>query len=123
VERRVERGLQHLGLPTACALVYSSVTGETLDARDAATMREVLNDVARALASLVTVYAPDPASPLPQGIAPLEVIEGRFARGAHVFITKDGAELRGLTVQRRDVWAAIAILKSSRVRFRRSASG
>jgi biotin operon repressor len=31
--------------------------------------------------------------------------------------------MRELTVQRRDVWAAIAILKSSGIRFRRAASG
>jgi len=120
MERSAQRGLQHVALPTACTLVYSNVTGEALDARDARAMRGVLDDVARALASLVTVYASDARSRLPTAIEPVELIAGRFTRGAHIFIMKDGSELRHLTVRRGDLWTAITILKATRVRFDRT---
>jgi len=119
MERSAQRGLQHVGLPTACALVYFNVTGEALHAHEARAMRAVLDDVARALASLVTVYATDPRSRIPQAIASVALIEGRFARGAHVFI-KDGSELRQLSVRRGDLWTAITILKSTGIRFGRT---
>jgi len=51
-----QRDLQHIALPTACALVYAGVTGCTPDARDAATLNLILNDVAFALSNLVPVY-------------------------------------------------------------------
>ena len=80
-------------------------------------MRAVLDDVARALASLVTVYAADAQSRVPKAIAPVELIEGRFTRGGHAFVMKDGSELRQLSVRRGDLWTAITILKSTGVRF------
>jgi hypothetical protein len=119
MDRSAERGLQHVALPTACTLVYSNVTGEALDAREARAMRGVLDDVARALGSLVTVYAADPGSGVPKAIEPVELIAGRFTRGAHFFVMKDGSELRQLSVRRGDLWTAITILKSTGVRFRR----
>jgi len=82
-------------------------------------MRAVLDDVARALASLVTVYSADPRSRIPQAIAPVALIEGRFARGGHIFLMKDGSELRQLSVRRGDLWTAITILKSTGIRFSR----
>jgi len=120
MDRGAERGLQHVALPTACTLVYSNVTGQALDARETRAMRGVLDDVARALASLVTVYAADSRWRVPKAIEPVELIAGRFTRGAHIFIMKDGSELRYLSVRRGDLWSAITILKSTGIRFRRS---
>ena len=119
MERSVPRGLQHVGLPTACTLVYHNITGETLDARDALAMRSVLDDVAHALASIVPIYARYPDSGVPQVISPAELAEGRFSRGGHLFVAKGGTQLRRLSVQRADLGNAIAILKATGVRFRR----
>ena len=119
MERTVQRRTQYVGLPTACAVVYAKVSGQAPDARAPAAMRAVLNDVARALSSLVPIYLSDASSGVPAPLAPGELLEGRFSRGAHVFITKAGAELRGLAVQRGDLWGAIAILKSTGIRFAR----
>jgi hypothetical protein len=115
MERSVQRRTQFVGLPTACAVVYSHITGQTADARNDA----VLNDVARALSCLVAVYALDPHSGQPAPLEAGELIEGAFGRGAHVFTSKSGAERRDLAVQRGDMWSAIAILKSTGVRFTR----
>lgn len=120
MERSNQRRTQHVGLPTACAVVYAKVSGQPLDARQPATMQAVLNDVARALSSLVPIYVADAHSGLPAPLGAGELLEGRFSRGAHVLVTKAGAELRGLSVQRGDLWSAIAILKSSGIRFARS---
>ena len=102
MERSVQHRIQYVGLPTACAVVYSHVSGQVPDARQPAAMQAILNDVARALSSLVPIYVHD-----------------RLARGAHVFVTQSGVELRGLAVQRGDLWSAIAILKSTGICFAR----
>lgn len=119
MERSVQRRIQHVGLPTACAVVYSHVSGQPPDARQPVAMQSILNDVARALASLVPIYVLDAHSGRPKPLAAGELLEGRFAHGAHVFITQSGAEVRGLSVQRADLWSAIAILKSTGIRFAR----
>ena len=119
MERSVQRRTQFVGLPTACAVVYSRVSGHLSDPRQPAAMQAILNDVARALSSLVPIYVRDGHSDVPAPLAAGELLEGRFARGAHAFITKSGVELRGMAVQRGDMWSAIAILKSTGIRFTR----
>jgi len=81
-------------------------------------MQAILNDVAHAVATMVPIYAPSVHSGLPAALAQLDLIDGRFLRGAQVFRTKQGSELRPLTVQRRDMMSAISILESARVSFR-----
>ena len=117
MERSVQRRTQYVGLPTACALVYSHISGQIPDPRQPAAMRAILDEVARALASLVPIYVSNPQSDMPAPLAAAELLEGRFGRGAHVFVAKSGAELRGMAVQRGDMWSAIAILKSTGIRF------
>ena len=48
MERSVQRRTQLVGLPTACAVLYSHVSGQVPDARQPAAMQVILNDVARA---------------------------------------------------------------------------
>ena len=117
MERSVQRRTHFVGLPTACAVVYSHISGQVADARQPAAMQAVLNDVARALSSLVPIYVSHPHTGVPAQLAAGELLEGRFARGAHVLITRSGAELRELSVQRGDLWSAIAVLKSTGIRF------
>ena len=120
---RGKRGLQHLGLPTACAVVYAHITGVTPDPRASAEMHAILDDVAHALSNLVPIYVKDEESGMPRELAPIELIQGRFSRGAHVFTAKNGRELRGLSVQRRDMLSALEILKSAHVSFRKPGDG
>lgn len=123
MERSNQRELGHLGLPTACAVIYSQLVGTPPDARNPHEMQATLNDVARALSTLVVIYAPDGDSGLPRALAAEDVIEGQFLRGAQVFRTKQGDEVRGLTVQRRDMFNAISVLQSAHIRFRRPDEG
>ena len=119
MERSIQRRTQYVSLPSACAVVYSHVSGQVPDAREPAAMHAILNDVARALSSLVPIYVSDPRSGTAAPLAAGELLEGRFTRGAHVLITTSGAEVRGMAVQRGDLWSAIAILKSTGIRFAR----
>jgi len=112
-----KRDLEHIGLPTACALVYAGITGATPDPRNPEEMQTVLNDVARALAYVIRIYTSDPANGMPRPISGFDAMRGKFVRGAHAFRMPDGKELHRLTVQRRDMNRAIDVLRSARVRF------
>jgi hypothetical protein len=118
VERR-DPELHYLALPTVCSLIYFRITGAVPDARDPSEMQDILNDVAHAISNLVPIYAPEPDSELPKELAAIEIVQGKFARGAHVLRTRHGKELRGLRVRRSDMESAISILKSAHIRFRR----
>ena len=118
MDQTVARSLQHIGLPTACAVIYAHITGEAPDPREPHEMDRILNDVAHAVSNIVPVYLPCAESELPTALAPIELIEGRFTHGAHVFRTRTGTELRGLTIQRRHMLGAIGFLKAARIRFR-----
>ena len=114
---RAQRQLQHVGLPTACAVVYWQVSGAIADPQNVREWQVLLNAVARALAGVVTVYAldGDPTKPMP--IAAADLLDGTFSSGAHQFTTKSGREFRGLTVQRGDMMTAISVFKSAGITF------
>ena len=78
-----------------------------------AQMRDVLNDVARAISSVAPIYALNSETGMPVEIAGEELSDARFLHGARLLITKDGKEYRGLTVRRRDMDSAIVILRGS----------
>jgi hypothetical protein len=109
------RDLQHLALPTAAALVYFGLTGMTLDATNVQRTQNTLNDIAQAISVLVPVYATFNGKPVK--IHPNVLKSARFIAGAHRLVTQDGTEFSGLTVQRRDITAAVVTLKAARVRF------
>lgn len=108
---------QHVGLPTACAIVYASITGAAPDATDPVEMQRILNDVARAMTYVVRVYAADSGG-MPRAIGGLDAMQEAFVRGAHAFRTSHGSEIAGLTVQRRDMMRSIEVLRSAKIRFR-----
>lgn len=118
MDQDLRSSLQHIGLPTACAVIYARIKGEIPNPRDRDEMDRILNDVAHAVSNIVPVYAPAPPSQIPAALAPIELIEGRFTRGAHVFRTRTGKELRGLTIQRRHMLGALGFLKAAHIRFR-----
>ena len=117
---RIRGEQQHLGLPIACAVVYSNLTGVAPDPRKPAEMRAILDGVAHALSNIVVIYAPEAVSGAPRPIEPVELIEGRFTDGAHVFRSRRSVELRGLTIQRRDIASAIGILRAAHITFRKT---
>ena len=119
MERHSRVELQHLALPTAFAVIYARITGAAPDARNPIEMQLILNDVAHAISNLVPIYAPAPESSVPKELPAADLIDGNFTRGAHVLKTRSGKELRGLTVRRRDMLSAIAILRAAQVKFRR----
>lgn len=100
-------------------MIYFRVTGESVDPRNPSLMQAILNDVAHAAATMVPIYAPSVHSGVPTALAQLDLIEGRFLRGAQVFRTRQGDELCRLTVRRGDMMSAISILESARVSFRK----
>jgi hypothetical protein len=114
---RAQRQLQHVGLPTACAVVCWQVSGAIADPHNVREWQAVLNAVARALAGVVPVYARNgnPSKPMP--IAAADLLEGTFSSGAHQFITKSGKELHGLSIQRGDMLTAISVFKSAGITF------
>jgi hypothetical protein len=111
--------LQYVGLPTAAALVHHHVVGSVPDARDSARLSALLNDVAHALSNIVPIYVSDPEGGSLRELAPVELIDGKFDRGAHVFVTRRGDEIQGLVIQRRDMLSAIGVLRGAGVRFKR----
>ena len=115
--------LQHVGLATACAEIYAKVAGEHSSPPGLEEMQALLNGVAQVISNLATIYVQDAAAQVPRALAPSELIGGTFVRGAQAFATKQGGELRGLTLQRREMTYAISMLKSAQVAFRAPVGG
>jgi hypothetical protein len=97
--------------------VHTKITGASLSPFVGPGIDAVLNEVAHAMADLVTIYgAPNdevPVKPLPW----VEVKLGVFQRAATVVRTSDGIEYRRLYIRRGDVLAAATVLKKSGARF------
>jgi hypothetical protein len=102
---------------TAVPYIYTQVTGASLSPFRNPVFDALLEEVAQAIADLVTIYgAPNdqvPVKPLPVA----EVKRGAFQRAATVVRTSNGIEYRRLYIRRGDVRAAAAVLKKSGVRF------
>lgn len=108
---RFKRELQHLGLPTAAVLVHVEFTGSPPNPLKPAAMRRVLDDIARALSNVMPIYVLDVDSGVPKEIPAFDLLDATFERGAHVLVTAQGTEIRGLSVRRGDLNEAIALLR------------
>lgn len=106
---RRDRSTEHIGLPTAAALVYFGVTAKQIAGSLEA--RGILCDVAHALSMLAPIYVSPPPPEMPSEIPPAALIGALFDRGAHLLVAPDGTEYRNLTIQRKDMEAAILVLK------------
>jgi len=113
--RREDREL--IPFSQAVPHVYTQVTGASLSPFGNPLFDALLNEVAQAIADLVTIYgAPNdqvPVKPLPVA----EVKLGAFQRAASVVRASDGIEYRRLYIRRGDLRAAAAVLKKSNARF------
>jgi hypothetical protein len=117
VDRKTYRELQYLALPTAAALAHIQVVGTPPNALDSAHLRKTIEGVAHSLAMISRIYSmPDPAM-APTEIPPSDLVEGRFTRGGHAFVTSSGAEYTRLVIQRSELNAAITILIKSHARW------
>jgi hypothetical protein len=95
------------------------VTGASLSPFGGPLIDALLDEVAEAIADLVTIYgAPNDQVPVrPLSIA--EVQHGAFQLGGTVIRTSNGIEYRRLYIRRCDVRAAATVLKKSGARFAR----
>ena len=97
--------------------VYTKITGNSLSPFGGPLIDALLNEVAQAMADLVTIYGAtndkEPLRPLPWA----EVKLGVFQRAATVIRTSDGIEYQRLSIRRCDVLAAATVLKKSGARF------
>lgn len=71
----------------------------------------------RALANIAPIYAAE-GDNRPRQLGPLDLLRGDFDGGAQIFRTIDGRELHALVIERRDMLAAISVLRAARIRFR-----
>jgi hypothetical protein len=113
--RRADREL--VPFSHAVPHVYKEVTGASLSPFGNPLFDALLNEVAQAIADLVTIYGAlndqVPVKPLPVA----EVKHGAFQRAATVVRTTSGIEYLRLYIRRGDVRAAAAVLRKSGVRF------
>ncbi len=114
-DRATQHELEHLPLAVAAAQTYYQVMGAVPEQKAAAHLDEILNRVAHAIAKVAPLHAPDDSGQ--REIPTTELLQSRFRRGATVLMLKDGTELRGLTVRRVDVRAAVAVLKGINAKF------
>jgi hypothetical protein len=108
---------QLIPFSNAVQQVYTKITGTSLSPFAGPLIDRLLNEVAQAMADLVTIYgAPNDQVPLrPLSIA--EVKPGDFQLAATLIRTSNGIEYRRLYIRRCDVLAAATVLKKSGARF------
>jgi hypothetical protein len=112
---------EHLPLATAAAVVYHQVVGATPEVESGDELNDILDRVARALSNVAPIYAVDPLSGKLSPLAPFDLIESSFTRGATLLIGRGGTQYRELSIQREDMRSAIAILKAAKISFPRTA--
>ena len=108
---RLDAASQHIALTTAAALVYFQVTGRHVHGSMERQTRGILCDVAHALSMLAPVYVWEDSSAMPRELAPSALIGAKFERGANLLVSADGTTHRNLTIQRKDMKAAVAVFK------------
>lgn len=108
---------QQVALPVAVAVVIYKLSGEQVGGARTPEALRLFNDIAHGMAHVVPVYTTQPNG-LPKALGHMEVVQGRFERGALFFRAVDGTEYRHLTVQRRDITTAIDTLKAVKVRIK-----
>src|SRR5262249_16665060 len=104
--------LQYLSLRTAAAVAHIRIHGVAPSGRDTAGIRTGLDDLAHAIAALAPIHVL--GADKPAQVPSNALIGARFVRGASALRMQDGTELKGLSIQRRHLEAAIAALRSQR---------
>lgn len=105
-----------LPLPAAAAIVYRESPGGAAATPSRADHDDALNIAASALSRLVAIYAYD-AQAHERVVVKLDLVQGRFARGATEFRRRDGDPLVELWVRRADLAAALARIERAGIPF------
>jgi hypothetical protein len=116
MDRSWQSDIEHVSLSSAAGVVYHWTVGRVPSVRDANELNEVLDHVAHALSNVASIYYVDSHS-MQHLLAPTDLIDARFKRGATVLRNRHGGEYRGLTIRRGDMRAAVNIFKRARISF------
>ncbi|MDQ5850238.1 MAG: hypothetical protein M3544_14870 [Pseudomonadota bacterium] len=110
-------GQQHLSLSRAAGVVYQQIAGIAAGVKNADEMEDILDRAAVAISNVAPIYVRDEASGVQRQLAPIELLQSRFERGATVLVMKDGTEHRELSVRSIDLRMTVDILKRAGIRF------
>jgi hypothetical protein len=112
-----QEGRELIPFSNSVLRVYTQITGASLSPFAGPLVDPLLNQGARAVADLVTIYGAtnekEPLKPLPVP----ELKHGAFQRAATVVRTSNGIEYQRLHIRRCDARAAASVLKKSGARF------
>jgi hypothetical protein len=103
---------QHLALSVAAHLARTQLVPEPLRVYDGQHLSEMLDVVARSIAKVVPLYVQDPQAGSPRELSHDELQGAEVRRGATLLVLKDGRTLSSVTIKRRDLRQAVAILKT-----------
>ncbi len=105
-------------LPAAAAIVFHQAQGRSARAvASAADHDDALNIAASAISRLVHIYVVDETART-RTAARLDLINGRFVRGATEFRRTDGTTVRSMSVKRTDLTSALSLIKRVGIPFR-----
>jgi hypothetical protein len=116
MSRDGETDAQHVALSNAAAVVYHWTVGKLPQANNVHQLNEVLGTVAHALSTVAQLYYRDGGS-RPRPLQPSDLVNSRFDRGASVLRKENGTELRGLSIRRADMTAAVPIFRRAGIHF------
>jgi hypothetical protein len=111
-----ETDAQHVSLSNAAAVVYHWTVGKLPQANNVRQLNEVLGTVAHALSIVAQLYYRDGDS-RPRPLQQSDLVNSTFDRGGSVLRKENGTELRGLTIRRADMTAAVPIFRRAGIRF------
>ena len=117
MNREEARQREHVALAVAVAVVVYKLSGEQVQGTRSPEGLQLFNDVAHGMAHVVPIYTTQ-ENGMPKALGHMEVVQGRFEHGALFFRAVDGTEYHHLTVQRRDITAALASLKAANLRIK-----
>jgi hypothetical protein len=98
---------------TAAGIAYDQLAERKRGFYDTEHFNEVLNMAAQALISAAPVWITDPDTGERRRLTEAELIDARVTRGASVLVLADGRRLKNVSVLRRDLGAAIKLLKAA----------
>jgi hypothetical protein len=111
----VAPGSAYISLATACLALYREQTDVLPDVMHPS-VQAVFDEVARAIAQIVPIYARREAD-APREISQGELMDGRFVEGGRILVTSAGSEIRGLVIRRADLATASRVLIMAGVTF------
>jgi hypothetical protein len=106
-----------IALPAAAAVVFRQVRGHSL--RTAASLEDVndaLNIAASALSRLIEIYVLDEVAHT-RAPMKLDVVSGKFVRGASQFQRDNGSTIDAMSVKRADLASALSLISRAGIPF------